>query len=258
MTLPPSRNPDPPKMVWGPARIETSTEPKRPAGVSAVCSVGGVWSCGVPGGFQLIVTWYRLPTETEWEHADRGGEHNPYYRYPWGDTIDGSQANYWASGDPYEPLPDPDTTPVGYYDGNQFPAGVDMANGWWLYDIAGNVYDWYTLAYYEGSPYGNPRGPASGVFRVLRGGSSGGNDYGLRCARRNWNYPINRGAGTGIRLVLVPVCGDDICGGYEAPCNCPQDCGPCPVPTTSAWSIAVASLLLLTLGTLAIRRRAAA
>jgi len=147
---------------------------------------------------------YRLPTEAEWEYAARGGAHDPYYKWPWNDNgLDGSKANYYNSGDPY----DNGTTPAGYYDGNQTPAGSDMANGYGLYDMAGNVWewcnDWYDPGYYGVSPYDNPRGPASGTSRVLRGGSWVFHDRNLRCANRNRNYPDNRiNDGSAFRLAL--------------------------------------------------------
>ncbi len=159
------------------------------------------WDCAFGAG------GYRLPTEAEWEKAARGAEYNPYYRYPWGDSIDGSNANYWFSGDPYEAEPHPWTTPVGYYDGNQIPPGVDMANGYGLYDMTGNVWewcnDWYDSNYYSSSPYDNPKGPASGTIRVLRGGSwltSG--SYMCGCASRHAYYPDGRALDFGFRLVL--------------------------------------------------------
>jgi sulfatase modifying factor 1 len=149
---------------------------------------------------------YRLATEAEWEYAARGGEHNPYYRYPWGDSIDGSKANYWVSGDPYETGDYPWTTPVGYYDGSQIPAGSDMANGYGLYDMAANVYewcnDWMDFTYYDVSPYDNPTGPASGNMRVLRGGCWGYSVNHCRVASRAGNDPNFRGVTYGFRVVL--------------------------------------------------------
>ncbi len=125
---------------------------------------------------------YRLATEAEWEYAARGGLSGK--RFPWADpNITHIQANYhsyWVGGSPAVPYDV--TTTEGYHptwnDGiypYTAPVGSFSANGYGLYDMAGNVNEWcndrYGLTYYSTSPYDNPQGPASGSSRVLRGGT---------------------------------------------------------------------------------------
>lgn len=168
----------------------------------APCYDLSTWECDYSAG------GYRLPCEAEWEYAARGRDYNPYLIFPWGNTLDGSKANYWSSGDPFEVGPYPYTSPVGYFDGNQTPAGTDMVNGYGLYDMAGNVWewcnDWYDANYYANSPYRNPSGPSSGKYRVLRGGSWNLTyDFlFVRCAFRGGFEPEIRNSSEGFRLIL--------------------------------------------------------
>lgn len=132
----------------------------------------------------IYVDWYkadafctwkgrRLPTEAEWEDAARGGLSGK--RYPSGDSIDGTEANYWDSGDPW----DNDTAPVGYH----------TPNAYGLHDMAGNVFewtsDWYSETYYSESPINNPMGPETGTESVLRGGSWDDHPFHIRIAERH-------------------------------------------------------------------------
>jgi formylglycine-generating enzyme required for sulfatase activity len=155
---------------------------------------------------------YRLATEAEWEYAARGGEQSPYYRFPWGDTISHSQANYysyWQEGSPVYPY---DVSPTsGYHpDWNDgiMPytsvVGSFSANGYGLYDIAGNVWewcnDWHDGNYYDVSPYDNPTGPVSGINRVFRDGSWRAGS--CRVADRDGGDPTIRIEFFGFRIVL--------------------------------------------------------
>lgn len=155
------------------------------------------------------VTWFdakaycewagkRLPTEAEWEKAACAGLAGK--KYPWGDEEpDSTKANFadknvemsWANR--------------SVDDGYAYPAPVGsyQPNGYGLYDMSGNVWewcaDWYDEAYYSRSPKRNPKGPPSGRHRVLRGGSWYRASHTLRCAERVSDVSESRLNVTGFR-----------------------------------------------------------
>jgi len=131
---------------------------------------------------------YRLPTADEWEYAARGGLSGK--RFPWGDTITHSRANYYSLSENSYDISSTRGYHPDYDDGGEpytSPVGDFAANGYGLYDMAGNVWEWCN--------------DASGSSRYIRGGCWDSYAYRLRCGYEYWLIPEYSSYFLGFRAV---------------------------------------------------------
>jgi formylglycine-generating enzyme required for sulfatase activity len=163
------------------------------------------WPHGkIPAGEEKLpvynVDWYqaeaycawlgkRLPSEAEWERAARGGLDRK--KFVWGDTFSTENA---AKGRP----------PAVFSSNRAGEVGKFPANGYGLYDMAGNVWewtsDWYKRNYYSISPLKNPRGPENGEYKVFRGGGwNDSEERNLMPSFRNYTDPLEKSITIGFR-----------------------------------------------------------
>ncbi len=121
-----------------------------------------------------------LPTEAQWEHACRAGTKTAYW---YGDRADSHYMNYYNEG---------------------VQIADDTRNPWGLYDMHGNVGEW-CLDYADDYPTGSvtdPKGPNSGSYRVVRGGSAFSSAELCRSASRDWTSADSRRFNVGFRFLL--------------------------------------------------------
>ena len=151
----------------------------------------------------LAATGMRLPTEAEWEYAYRAGTTTAFHSMPlsWNGTNDDtllSNIAWWGA----------DSSAGGNSAGQTRPVGQKFCNGFGLYDMSGNVWewvnDWHSATYYVSSPSVNPPGPGSGETRCLRGGGWANSSFSCRSSTRGKDSPSVGASTSGFRVARNP------------------------------------------------------
>ena len=134
---------------------------------------------------------YRLPTEAEWEYAARGGNKSKGYKYSGSNNLGEVGWYYENAGDIALDDKKWDGDDLEKNNNRTHPVGQKKPNELGIYDMSGNVFEWCNDWYddYGASGVVNPTGPGTGVSRVFRGGSWGGNAQLCRVADRPGDDP---------------------------------------------------------------------
>jgi formylglycine-generating enzyme required for sulfatase activity len=145
---------------------------------------------------------YRLPSEAEWEYACCAGSSLKDPADPDAVAWHSSNADRMVKATNGKDVFEIKTS-VSH------PVGQKQPNGWKFYDMRGNVsewvQDWYDERYYGSSPnFTGPRGPTTGIFRVVRGGSVSRTAGWTTCSSRDKYPPTERFPEQGFRLARVP------------------------------------------------------
>ncbi len=150
---------------------------------------------------------YRLPTEAEWEFAARGGTFSKNFRYAGSNNLN-EVGWYWENSGDKILSGEWELEIVTQNNCRTHPVGRKKANELGLFDMSGNVYEWCADWYdnYPSNTQTNPAGPASGLYRVLRGGSWNGDAQNCHLPQlcRNRSTPEVQFTGVGFRLASSP------------------------------------------------------